>query len=323
MAGLEPFQLPNSGALTTRVGFGCSNLLGDKTRDMGLRLLETAYDSGIRHFDVARVYNFGDAEAILGEFAVGKRDKITISTKFGLMPKEGVARMKGPVQLARKMMRSSSWVRKLVRRNVKSLTQGGQFDLASAQKSLEASLRALRTDYLDIYLMHECNATDCTDDIFAFLQQARQDGKIRMHGCGTAFGRIPAIASEHAAFLNVAQFESSFLHPTVGQFQALRPENTALVITHGAMSAASSLRTQLQSQPSPRSALEQTLGCDLQADENLYGLLLRYAVSENKGGMVLFRAAAPERIRGTLSGMERIQLTPEQIGALQSLQARS
>ncbi len=319
MPSIETLPLPTSSTQTTRVGFGCSNLLGDKTREMGLRLLETAYDGGIRHFDVARVYNFGDAEAIVGEFAAGKRDEITISTKFGLMPREGVAKMKGPVQMARRIMRSSSWVRKLVRRNVKNLTQAGQFDLATAQKSLEASLRALRTDYLDTYLMHECSAADCTEEIYTFLQTAMQAGKIRTHGCGTAFGRIPAIVNEHPEFLPVAQFESSLNKAHVAAFEGMRPRQTQLVITHGAMAAAAPVRAQLENNEALRSALQAELGLDLSAGSNLYGLLLRYALLENPDGIVLFRAAAPDRVRSTLEAMQRIQLAPDQLATLRYL----
>ncbi len=319
MPEIETLPLPSSSTRTTRVGFGCSNLLGDKTREMGLRLLETAYDCGIRHFDVARVYNFGDAEAIVGEFSAGKRDKITISTKFGLMPREGVAKMKGPVQMARRIMRSSSWVRKLVRRNVKNLTQAGQFDLGTAQKSLEASLRALRTEYLDIYLMHECSAADCTEEIYAFLQTAKQEGKIRAHGCGTAFGRIPAIVTEHPDFLPVAQFESSLTKPNVAAFQAVRPGPTELVITHGAMAAATPLRALLESDAAQRLAVQSDLDLDLSAGSNLYGLLLRCALLENADGLVLFRAAAPDRIRSTLDSLQQIRLNADQLGTLRRL----
>ena len=68
MPSLANFSLPGTPLTTTVIGFGCSNLFGGKTREEGLRLLEVAYDCGIRHFDVARYYGFGDAEGLLGEF---------------------------------------------------------------------------------------------------------------------------------------------------------------------------------------------------------------------------------------------------------------
>ncbi len=312
--------LPGSSAVTTRVGFGCSNLLGDKTREAGLRLLETAYDCGIRHFDVARVYNFGDAEVILGEFAANKRHEITLTSKFGLMPREGVAKMKGPVQFVRRIMRSSARIRALVRRNVKSLTQAGQFDLATAEKSLHASLRALRTDYLDMYLMHECSASDCTPEMYDFLQRAMQAGKIRAYGCGTAFGRLLPITADHPEFLQVAQFESSLQESNVTAFRKVQPAATRLLITHGAMSAVQHLRRLCNSDPDVKTRVKDLLDVDVSAGSDLYGILLRYSLLENADGIVLFRASATDRIRSTLASLHRAQqLTADQFAELQRL----
>ena len=308
MADLERVMLPGAARPTTRIGFGCSNLLGDKTRAAGLELLQTAYELGIRHFDVARVYNFGDAEAMVGEFAAGKREGITITTKFGKMPRGGVARMKGPVQLARRLMRSSSWLRKLVRRNVSNLTQGSQFDPATAQLSLEASLGALRTDYLDLFLLHEGTVSDCTDEMLAFLQRARADGKIRAFGCGSGFHSIPAIADGRPDFLEVAQFESTLADGNVTAFQQIRPAGTQLISTHGALGAAGEIRNHLAAHPTLARRWSDSLGVDLTQGAGLYGLLLRHALAANPGGLVLFRASTPERLRMTLAAMEGITL---------------
>lgn len=49
-----------------------------------MRLLDAAYDAGIRHFDVAPLYGQGEAAALFGEFPRGRRDKVTVTTKFGI-----------------------------------------------------------------------------------------------------------------------------------------------------------------------------------------------------------------------------------------------
>jgi D-threo-aldose 1-dehydrogenase len=319
----QRIELLGASAGTPRVGFGCSNLLGDKTPEVGLGLLHAAYESGIRHFDVARVYNYGDAEALVGEFASGKRDKITISTKFGLMPREGVARMKGPVRLVRRLMRSSSWIRKRVRRNVKSLTRGGQFDPVTARISLETSLRALRTDYIDIYLLHECSLSDCSDEILAFLEHAKTEGKIRAYGCGTAFEKVPPIATTRPQFLPVAQFESSILRSNVKSFNGIRPVQNLLLITHGALSAASTIKARLKSDTAFEEELIRGTGVEIHHASALYGLLLRHAMLENPNGIVLFRAGAVERIRSTLKAVEGIDLSDEQLSALRTMVTES
>ncbi|GGC46789.1 hypothetical protein GCM10011504_26510 [Siccirubricoccus deserti] len=51
--------------------------------------------------------------------------------------------------------------------------------------SLEASLRALRVDHVELLLLHECESEDMSDDILAFLDRAWRDGKIPAHGTAT------------------------------------------------------------------------------------------------------------------------------------------
>src|ERR1700722_10139123 len=69
-----------------QLGFGTSQLMGRIGRKGSLRLMEVAYDAGIRHFDTAPLYGLGAAEAMVGEFAAGKRAHTTIATKFGIRP---------------------------------------------------------------------------------------------------------------------------------------------------------------------------------------------------------------------------------------------
>ena len=59
---MEQIRLASSGRETTRLGYGCSSIMGALGRRQSLRLLEAAYDAGIRHFDVAPMYGYGEAE---------------------------------------------------------------------------------------------------------------------------------------------------------------------------------------------------------------------------------------------------------------------
>ena len=55
---MEQIRLASSGRETTRLGYGCSSIMGALGRRQSLRLLEAAYDTGIRHFDVAPMYGY-------------------------------------------------------------------------------------------------------------------------------------------------------------------------------------------------------------------------------------------------------------------------
>ncbi len=76
----------DDGKTTTRLGFGCSSLMGALGRKESLAMLEAAFDAGIRHFDVAPMYGFGQAESCLGQFLGRHRAEVTVTTKYGIPP---------------------------------------------------------------------------------------------------------------------------------------------------------------------------------------------------------------------------------------------
>src|SRR5260221_9042263 len=78
--------VPGLSTASTHLGYGCSQLMGGITHRESVALLQTAFDSGIRHFDTAPSYGYGHAESVLGEALRSKRDQVTIATKFGIRP---------------------------------------------------------------------------------------------------------------------------------------------------------------------------------------------------------------------------------------------
>jgi hypothetical protein len=92
--------------LHSRLGFGTSGIMGAALTTGGrLKLLETAFEEGIRHFDTAPLYGQGEAESLLARFLGSKRDAITITTKFGLRPRPIPAVVRPLIPLARAVNR--------------------------------------------------------------------------------------------------------------------------------------------------------------------------------------------------------------------------
>ncbi|HEV3121649.1 MAG TPA: aldo/keto reductase, partial [Isosphaeraceae bacterium] len=174
--------LPGTTLTTTRLGFGCSALLGPRSKSQALELLETAYDSGIRHFDVARSYGFGDAEGVVGEFLKRHPNGLTVTTKFGLQPLKAVARMRFLVNLARQLMRLSPALRRAIGAQARNVVKQGAFAVPDVQESLETSLHELGRERIEVYLLHDCRLEDCTPELLAFLHEAARAGKIGHFG---------------------------------------------------------------------------------------------------------------------------------------------
>jgi len=85
---MQTIPLADTNRQTTRLGFGCGSIMGATNRRDSLKLLESAYEAGIRHFDVAPMYGYGEAETCLGDFLGHHRGQITITTKYGILPQK-------------------------------------------------------------------------------------------------------------------------------------------------------------------------------------------------------------------------------------------
>jgi aryl-alcohol dehydrogenase-like predicted oxidoreductase len=188
------------------LGFGCSAVLGRSSRGESLKALNTALDAGITFFDNARSYGYGASEGLLGQFLQGRRDKVILCTKFGILP---VARnwkqMMKPV--ARAAVRIVPSLRQAAQRQASNQFNANQFSLATLQTSLETSLRQLRTDYVDMLLMHEPPVSIFQQqDLLEALGRLVEQGKVRMAGVSADVPVIEKMFAERPAALITAQF---------------------------------------------------------------------------------------------------------------------
>lgn len=311
---LPTATLPGAKTPTTAVGFGCNNLLGPRSRREGLALLGAAYDAGIRHFDVARAYSSGDAEGVVGEFLAGgnRRESCTITTKFGLQPPSGgVARLKWLKALARRLMRLSPALRRRIGRLSGSIVQQGAFAPDQAGASLETSLRELKVDRIDCYLLHEASLADCTPELATFLDSAEAEGRIGVYGTGSKFMNTREIARERPAFCRVLQFDSSAVHRHREQ---IPDPDGRFLITHGAISGSfTHLRGWLSERPEIAGQWSSALGVDVSDAKTLAPLMLTFAIRDNPGGIVLFSSTRAESIRENVRAIAEGRFPDDQV----------
>jgi D-threo-aldose 1-dehydrogenase len=170
--------------VSSRVGFGCAGLMREPSLRRRQQVLASAFEHGIRHFDVARMYGLGAAEGELGRFLRGRREQVVVATKFGIEPARsarGLAQLQGP---ARELLARFPALRKQVKRRASKLDRPHRYDVATARRSLETSLRELRTDYVDILFVHGPSASEAIDlqVLCAFLEDTRRAGLVRAWG---------------------------------------------------------------------------------------------------------------------------------------------
>jgi aryl-alcohol dehydrogenase-like predicted oxidoreductase len=165
------------------LGFGCSAVLGRAGRRASLAALGAAYEAGITFYDTARSYGYGESEALLGEFLRGRRESVVISTKFGILPARTNLLKEALKPVIRRLLRLAPDARKVMQKQIAAQFSGGHFSVAELHASLEASLRALRTDYVDLLFLHEAPESVLEqDDLIEALERLVAEGKVRRFG---------------------------------------------------------------------------------------------------------------------------------------------
>ena len=196
---------------TSALGFGCGGVMGRVGRGDSLRAMAAAWEGGVRLFDTARSYGYGEAEGVLGEFLAGRRDEATVVTKFGILPSKPAVwkRLAKPVVRAGLQLLPSA--RGMVRRQIAGEMSAGHFDVATLRGSLEKSLRELRTEYVDVLLMHEAPSSVMgQEDLLAELAKVVSEGKARRFGVSSSTLIVHQIRSQNSPELTAFQFPANF-----------------------------------------------------------------------------------------------------------------
>jgi aryl-alcohol dehydrogenase-like predicted oxidoreductase len=177
MADISYRALGNSGLMVSSVGLGCNNFGRAKTASEtaeGTRaVIDAAVDAGVTLFDTADIYGAtpGLSETLMGEALQGKRDRIVLATKFGM----DMGGVNGP-----------DWGARGSRRYVR--------------RAVEASLRRLRTDWIDLYQLHQPDPHTPIEETLEVLDDLIAEGKVRYIGHSNLAGWQIADA-EYAARL--------------------------------------------------------------------------------------------------------------------------
>ncbi|HEY1542618.1 MAG TPA: aldo/keto reductase [Xanthobacteraceae bacterium] len=161
----RPFGTTN--LKVSAVGLGCNNFGARLDQAATQKVVHAALDAGVTLFDTADIYgNRGDSERMLGEALGPRRKDIVLVTKFGL-PMDGGGRRQGGS-----------------RRYV--------------PRALEASLKRLKTDWVDVYYVHRPDPETPIEETLAALDALVHAGKVRHLGCSN-FSAAQIRAAQAAA----------------------------------------------------------------------------------------------------------------------------
>jgi aryl-alcohol dehydrogenase-like predicted oxidoreductase len=149
---MEQRSLGSSDLRVSLVGLGCNNFGGRIGLAETRRVVDRAIDLGITLFDTADRYgNYGGSETCLGEVLGARRKSIVLATKFG-MAMDDAGTLKGATP-----------------RYIRS--------------AVEASLKRLKTDWIDLYQLHRPDPATPIEDTLRALDDLIRAGKVRYVGC--------------------------------------------------------------------------------------------------------------------------------------------
>jgi aryl-alcohol dehydrogenase-like predicted oxidoreductase len=155
MSEMSYRRLGTSGLVVSVVGIGCNNFGRKLDADGTREVVDAALDAGITLFDTADIYGtpHGASEECLGAALKGRRDEVVLATKFGM--------------------------------NMEGLN-GNDFGARGARRyivrAVEASLRRLETDHIDLYQMHEPDPQTPIEETLSALDDLVRSGKVRYVG---------------------------------------------------------------------------------------------------------------------------------------------
>ena len=172
--------LGGSGIQVSEIGFGAwgigglvqdSRAYGPTDDKVSQQALMAAFEAGVTFFDTAALYGYGHSEELIGKTLRGVRDQIVISTKAGYVNFNGIQ----------------------------------DFSPAYLRSSLEASLCRLKTDYVDVFQLHDppIDLLESDDSIMTTLEKLRAEGKIRVIGISTRAPMDSLVAVERLGFKSV------------------------------------------------------------------------------------------------------------------------
>jgi aryl-alcohol dehydrogenase-like predicted oxidoreductase len=193
MTNLTMRNVGSSALVVSALGVGCNAFGARIDADQSRAVVDAAVDAGINFFDTADSYDLGGSEEILGAALGSRREDVVIASKFGMTMKGG----NGP--------------------------EDARASKPYMRKAVEASLRRLGTDYIDLYQLHTPDRVTPIADTLGAMNELVDEGLVRYIGCSNlaawevveadwtarrwGFGKFISAQNEYSLYNRLAEVE--------------------------------------------------------------------------------------------------------------------
>ena len=239
------------------IGAGCMSISENygppADNRQGIQVIRTAYENGVTFFDTAEVYGPHTNEELVGEALAPFRDKVKIATKFGYDIEKG----------------------------------GHNSRPEHIKKVVEASLKRLRTDRIDLYYQHRVDKTVPIEDVAGAVKDLISEGKVLHFGLSEASAKT--IRRAHAVQpISAIQTEYSVMNRDPernGVLKACEELGIGFVpwgpVGMGYLTGKIDRRTKLDPKTDFRSAFERFSPANLEANRPFVDLLQKFGEKKN------------------------------------------
>ncbi len=306
---MEYRKLGDSGLLASAVGLGTNNIGGRLDEAASRAVVNEALGQGVTFIDTADVYSRGESEATLGKLLAGRRQDVVVATKFGI-PMSDSPYERGA---------SRQWI----------------------VREIEASLRRLRTDYIDLYQVHRPDPETPLEETLRALDDLVGAGKVRYVGTSNFDGWQIADAdwtarTEHLTRPISAQLHYNLLHRDIEAeaIPACRAFGVGLIpyfpLESGLLTGkygpgregrgrlAESARAGQLLTPENFAKLDRLEAFAHERGHGLLDLAFAWLLAEPIVGSVIASASTPEQVRANVAAAQW-RLSPEERGAVPAL----
>ena len=278
----------------SQLGAGCMSISANygppADIDQGIKLIRTAYERGVTFFDTAEVYGPFTNELLVGQALAPMRDKVVIATKFGFDMDAGGSLNSRPEHIV---------------------------------KVVEASLKRLRTDRIDLYYQHRVDPAVPIEDVAGVVKDLIRQGKVLHFGLSEASART--IRRAHAVQpVTAVQTEYSLMNRDPehnGVLKACEELGIGFVpwgpIGMGFLSGRISAHTKLDPRSDLRAGFDRFSRANLAANQPIVDLMKTFATRESAtpAQVALAWLLAQKPFIVPIPGTRRLDHLQENLGA--------